>query len=98
MTDIVGLYLEPPENAIAEVRVNLVEVWFGTIERQAIHRGTFRNVRELTANSGTSSTGGTHERSRSSGQEPPSRYSRKPTVEKLHEHRTSSDSLMADAL
>ena len=27
----------------------LVEVWFGIIERQAIHRGTFRNVRELTA-------------------------------------------------
>lgn len=29
--------------------MNLVEVWFGIIERQAIHRGTFRNVRELTA-------------------------------------------------
>ena len=28
--------------------LNLVEVWFGIIERQAIHRGTFRNVRELT--------------------------------------------------
>lgn len=28
--------------------MNLVEVWFGIIERQAIHRGTFRNVRELT--------------------------------------------------
>lgn len=28
--------------------MNLVEVWFGIIERQAIHRGTLRNVRELT--------------------------------------------------
>ncbi|MFD4367836.1 IS630 family transposase [Rhodococcus sp. NPDC058521] len=28
--------------------MNLVEVWFGIIERQAIHRGTFRNVRDLT--------------------------------------------------
>jgi hypothetical protein len=28
--------------------MNLVEVWFGIIERQTIHRGTFRSVRELT--------------------------------------------------
>ena len=28
--------------------MNLVEVWFGIVERQAIHRGTFRSVRELT--------------------------------------------------
>ncbi|TDP37682.1 hypothetical protein DFR75_10432 [Nocardia ignorata] len=28
--------------------MNLVEVWFGIIERQPIHRGTFRNIRELT--------------------------------------------------
>jgi DDE superfamily endonuclease len=28
--------------------MNLVEVWFGIIERQAIHRGTFGNIRELT--------------------------------------------------
>ena len=27
--------------------LNLVEVWFGIIERQAIHRGTFPSVREL---------------------------------------------------
>jgi hypothetical protein len=26
---------------------NLVEVWFGIIERQAIHRGTFPSVRDL---------------------------------------------------
>ena len=29
--------------------LNLVEVWFGIIERQAIHRGTFRSFRELNA-------------------------------------------------
>jgi transposase/transposase-like protein len=29
--------------------LNLVEVWFGLIERQAIRRGTFRSVRELNA-------------------------------------------------
>jgi transposase len=28
--------------------MNLVEVWFGIIERQAIHRGSFRSVRDLT--------------------------------------------------
>jgi transposase len=28
--------------------LNLVEVWFGIIERQAIHRGSFGNVRQLT--------------------------------------------------
>ena len=29
--------------------LNLVEVWFGIIERQAIHRGTFTSVRDLNA-------------------------------------------------
>jgi len=29
--------------------LNLVEVWFGIIERQAIHRGTFASVRDLMA-------------------------------------------------
>jgi transposase len=28
--------------------LTLVKVWFGIIERQAIHRGIFGNVRELT--------------------------------------------------
>jgi hypothetical protein len=27
--------------------LNLVEIWLGIIERQAIHRGTFASVREL---------------------------------------------------
>jgi DDE superfamily endonuclease/winged helix-turn helix protein len=29
--------------------LNLVEVWFSIIERQAIHRGSFRSVKDLTA-------------------------------------------------
>ena len=29
--------------------MNLVEVWFGIIERQAIRRGTFASVRDLNA-------------------------------------------------
>ncbi len=29
--------------------LNLVEVWFGIIERQAIRRGTFTSTRDLTA-------------------------------------------------
>jgi transposase len=29
--------------------MNLVEVWFSIIERQPIHRGTFRSVADLTA-------------------------------------------------
>ena len=29
--------------------LNLVEVWFGIIERQAIHRGTFGSVKDLNA-------------------------------------------------
>ena len=29
--------------------MNLVEVWFSLIERQAIHRGTFTSVNDLNA-------------------------------------------------
>jgi hypothetical protein len=29
--------------------MNLVEVWFSVIERQAIHRGTFGSVKDLNA-------------------------------------------------
>ncbi len=28
--------------------MNLVEVWFGIVERQAIRRGVFKSVRDLT--------------------------------------------------
>jgi hypothetical protein len=34
---------------IRHARLDLVEVWFGIIERQAIYRGSFGNVRELAA-------------------------------------------------
>ena len=37
--------------------LNLVEVWFGIIERQAIHRGTFGSVRDLNAKIRTFITG-----------------------------------------
>jgi transposase len=29
--------------------LNLVEVWFGIIEKQAIHRGTFSSIKDLNA-------------------------------------------------
>ena len=45
--------------------LNLVEVWFGIIERQAIHRGTFTSVSELVARSAASSTAGTTAATRS---------------------------------
>lgn len=35
--------------AIRTATLNLVEVWFGIIERQAIRRGTFRSVNDLNA-------------------------------------------------
>ena len=37
--------------------LNLVEVWFGIIERQAVRRGTFRSVRDLNIKIGTFITG-----------------------------------------
>src|SRR5262249_17714025 len=39
--------------------LNLVEVWFGIIERQAIHRGTFPTVKDLNAKIRTFITGWT---------------------------------------
>jgi len=42
----ITVHFTPPTSASW---TNLVEVWLGIIEQQAIHRGTFRNVRDLTA-------------------------------------------------
>ncbi len=42
-----GLNKRDPRNQFRHERLNLVEVWFGIIERQAIRRGTFISVREL---------------------------------------------------
>jgi transposase len=39
--------------------LNLVEVWFGIIERQAIRRGTFTSVGDLITKIRSSSTAGT---------------------------------------
>ena len=64
--------------------MNLVEVWFGIIERQAIHRGTFRNVRDLTAKIRAFINGW----NRSSGPKPPSKSSRKPTAQQLQTRTT----------
>ena len=44
------------------VVANLVEVWFGIIERQAIRRDTFRSVRELMIKIRTFITGWNHRR------------------------------------
>jgi len=60
--------------------MNLVEVWFGIIERQAIHRGTFVASASSPARSATSSTAGTAEPTPSSGPRPPTKSSPKPTV------------------
>jgi hypothetical protein len=66
--------------------LNLVEMWFSIVERQAIHRGTFGSVRELNSPIHTSSTGGT------TVPTPPSRlhldrnsrrHPHKPTINKL---------------
>ena len=63
--------------------LNLVEVWFGIIERQAIHRGTFASVRDLMIKSAPSSTAGTTAANPSSGLRHQTRSSTKPTVKGL---------------
>ncbi len=61
--------------------LNLVEVWFGIIERQAIRRGTFTSVRDLNDQDPY-----LHERlepaqaTRSSGPNPPTRSSTRSTA------------------
>ena len=53
--------------------LNLVEVWFGIIERQAIRRGVFRRCRTWWARSVPSSAAGTSASIRSSGPRHPTR-------------------------
>ncbi|WP_188826851.1 hypothetical protein [Nocardia camponoti] len=50
--------------------MKMVEVWFGIIERQAIQRGTFRDVRELTTKIREFISGWNPQRNRSSGPRP----------------------------
>lgn len=51
VTDVVGLYLAPPGERGRALGswLNLVEVWFGIIDRQAIRRGIFTSVKDLNA-------------------------------------------------
>jgi hypothetical protein len=68
--------------------MNLVEVWFGIIERQAIHRGTFRSVRELTRKIRDFIDGWNGRAHPSSGPRPPTKSSLKPTVKQLQTRTT----------
>lgn len=59
-----ALPVASPENAIVmrvdeKSQIRLVEVWLGSIERQAIHRGAFSSVLTPTPRSARSSTAGT---------------------------------------
>jgi transposase len=58
--------------------LNLVEIFFGVITRQAIRRGTFTSVQDLIAAIGISSTAGTTAANRSSGPSPPTSSSHAP--------------------
>ena len=60
--------------------LNLVEVWFGIIERQAVRRGIFTSVRDLVTKSGRSSPVGTAAATPSSGPSPPTRSSTRSTA------------------
>jgi hypothetical protein len=71
--------------------MNLVEAWFGIIERQAIHRGTFGSVPELTTAIRQFINCWTRVHTRSSGRKPPTRSSPKPTPMAITaEHPTES--------
>ena len=58
--------------------LNMVEIFFGIITRQAIRRGTFTSVKTSSPRSGPSSTAGTTAASPSSGPRPPTRSSPAP--------------------
>ena len=60
--------------------LNMVEVWFGIIERQAIHRGSFPSVRDLMIKIRSSSPAGTAANTPSSGPSQPTRSSPRSTA------------------
>ncbi|KAA1239619.1 hypothetical protein F0Q45_26790, partial [Mycobacterium simiae] len=66
--------------------LNMVEIWFGIIDRQAIRRGSFGSVRELTTKIASSSAAGTPARNRSSGPKTPTPSSNPSTVKRLTSH------------
>jgi hypothetical protein len=69
--------------------LNLVEVFFGIITRQAIRRGSFDNVKELVAAIEHSSTAGTTAATPSSGPRPPTKSCPTP-VNEIQTRDTSS--------
>ena len=63
--------------------MNLVEVWFGIIERQVLHRRAFRNVRELRSKI-QDLIGGRNSRVKpSSGRKSPTKSCRKSTAKEF---------------
>jgi transposase len=72
--------------------LNLVEIFFGIITRQAIRRGSFDSVKQLTGAIAHSSTPGTNTANRSSGPRQPTRSWRRQcqrTVKQLQSRDTS---------
>jgi hypothetical protein len=67
--------------------MNLVEVWFGIIERQAIHRGSYRSCRDLTTKI-RAFIDGWNDCHPSSGPGPPNKIPLKPTVRQLQTRTT----------
>ena len=64
--------------------LNMVEIFFGIITRQAIRRGTFTSVKDLSPPSRPTSTPGTNAASHSPGPRPPTKSSPKPPAVKDH--------------
>ena len=74
--------------------LNLVEVWFGIIERQAIGRGRFTSVHDLMTKIRTSGPAGTTATTRSSGPSPPKRSSTRSTANVTMSQRHASRRLL----
>ena len=69
--------------------MNLVEIWFGIVERQAIHRGTFGNVRDLTTAIRTYINGWNNRAHPFVWTKTADKSSRKPTAKPLQTRATS---------
>lgn len=68
--------------------LNLVEVWFGIIDRQAIRRGIFTSVKDLNAKIGQFITGWNDHKHPFAWTKTPNSSSRKPTQNELQKHDT----------
>ena len=75
--------------------LNMVEIFFGIITRQAIRRGTFTTVNDLIAPSRPSSTAGTNAANRSSGPRPPTQILAKIKRKSTSTHTTLGESCLA---